>query len=115
MNNETIKLVNVLRRIARSAGYTEWVKSAPEAGRFCVAQYNRVLARINELEPDTRNLFAPLPPDASPEITRIAARDLAAYFEDEVPDWRAWAFAWGGRPRYARRRGHCFPVSAHCE
>ena len=51
MEQETVKLLNVLRRIARAAGYAAWNKSGPDATQFCVAQYNRVLTRLSELEP----------------------------------------------------------------
>src|SRR4030095_10371029 len=46
MGRETVKLLNVLRRIARAAGYAAWVKADPGATQFCVAQYNRVLTRL---------------------------------------------------------------------
>ena len=115
MNNETVKLVNVLRRIARAASYAAWVKSDADAVRFCAAQYNRVLARLNELEPNIRSLFAPLPDDSSPDVTRIAARDLAAYFEDEAPESSVWGFAWGCHPRAVRARAGCIPVTVRCE
>ena len=42
MEQETVKLLNVLRRIARAAGYAAWTKAGPDATQFCVAQYNRV-------------------------------------------------------------------------
>ena len=115
MNNETVKLLNVLRRIARAAGYAAWVKSDSDAARFCAMQYNRVLARLNELEPNTRALFAALAEESSPDVTRMAARDLAAYFEDESPESQAWGFAWGCHPRVVRARAGCFPVSVRCE
>lgn len=115
MQKETVKLVNVLRRIARGAGYAAWVKSDPEAARFCVVQYNKVLARISELEPAIKTLFTPLAEDTSPEITRIAARELAAYFEDEVPETHAFKFAFGCGPRRVRARARCAPVAVHCE
>ena len=60
MEKETVKLLNVLRRIARAAGYAAWVKSDPEAARFCVSQYNKVLARLTELESALKPLFTPL-------------------------------------------------------
>jgi len=47
MEKETVKLINVLRRIARSARYAASVKSDPETARFCVTQYNKVLARLS--------------------------------------------------------------------
>lgn len=93
---EIAKLVNVLHKIARGAAFSSWVKREADAVKFCSAQYNRVLARLKELEPAIASLFSELSEDASPHITRMAAHDLAAYFEDEIP----------GRERHA---GHCRP------
>jgi hypothetical protein len=116
MEKETGKLLNVLRRIARAAGYAAWVKSDPQAARFCVSQYNRVLARLTELESALTPLFTPLAEDASPEVTRIAARELLAYFEADEPEF-AWAygrrFAFGCHPRRSRVR--CVPISGTCD
>jgi len=44
-----------------------------------------VLARVSELEPAAAPLFAALPESASADVTRIAAQELTAYFEDEAP------------------------------
>ena len=119
MEKETLKLLNVLRRIARAAGYAAWVKSDPDASRFCVSQYNKVLARLSELEPAVKPLFTPLPEESSPEVTRIAARELLAYFEVDVPDAFAWshraAFGFGCRPRRRRARVECYPASVTCD
>ena len=82
---EIAKLVNVLRRIARSAAFASTSEAGPDASRFCAAQYNRVLARLNALEPAVASAFAPLADAAPPGVTRIASRELAAYFEDEFP------------------------------
>jgi hypothetical protein len=87
MEQETVKLLNVLRRIARAAGYAAWTKATPDATQFCVAQYNRVLARLTELEPAIKTLFTPLGDSASPEVVRIAAKELLAYFEADEPDF----------------------------
>lgn len=95
---EVVKLVNVLHRIARAAAFTSWIKREADAARFCVAQYNRVLARLKELEPAIVSLFGELGEDASPQVTRMAAHDLAAYFEDETP-----------ARKEGRRRGACRP------
>ena len=76
MEKETVKLLNVLRRIARAAGYAAWTRSNAEATQFCVAQYNRVLARLSELEPSVQPLFTTLSESASPEVVRIAARAI---------------------------------------
>ncbi len=112
MEKETTKLLNVLRRVARAAGYTAWVKSDPEAARFCVSQYNKVLVRLTELEPALKPLFTPLAEDASPDVTRIAAREVLAYFEADEPEF-AWAFrrrfAFGCHPH--RTRVKCVPIS----
>ena|SRR5947207_5064831 len=81
-DTETAKLVNVLRRIARAATHAAWTRNA-EAARFCASQYNKVLARVREIEPTVAALFSPLADTASPEVTRIAAHELAAYFDEE--------------------------------
>ena len=83
MEQEVVKLLNVVRRIARAARYAEWTRSGPDATQFCVAQYNRVLARLGELEPAIKPLFTPLSDSASPEVIRMAARELIAYFEPD--------------------------------
>jgi hypothetical protein len=116
MEKETVKLLNVLRRIARAAGYAAWAKSDAEASRFCVGQYNKVLSRLTELEPALKPLFTPLPEDASPSVIRIAAKELLAYFEADETEAFGWsfpAFAFGCRPRHSRMG--CYPVSIKCE
>ena len=117
MEQETVKLLNVLRRIARAAGYAAWTKAKPDATQFCVAQYNRVLARLSELEPAIKPLFTPLSESASPEVTRIAARELLAYFEADEPEFmrsfgRVFYFGCGSR---RRARVKCEPISVSCD
>src|SRR5437773_581615 len=99
MEKEKIKLISVLRRIARSAGYAEWIRREPDAARFCVSQYNKVLTRFVEIEPNLKTLFPPLADDTSPEVVRLAARELAAYFEDEVPEPYVFKFAFACAPK----------------
>jgi hypothetical protein len=116
MEQETRKLLNVLRRIARAAGYLDWSKAGPEATQFLVAQYNRVFARLGELEPSVKPLFTPLSEDASPEVIRIAARELLAYFEADEPVFvRGFvrSFDLGCGPRRARRK--CVPITVTCD
>jgi hypothetical protein len=113
MEKETVKLVNVLRRIARAASYAAWVKSDPEAVRFCVRQYNKVLARLMELEPSINSLFAPLAEAASAEVTRIAARELSGYFEDDAPERHSWQHGRRCGPRAFR--GRAYPFAIHCD
>ena len=114
MEREIVKLINVLRRIARAAGYAAWVKREPEAARFCVTQYNKVLARLSELEPNLKTLFTPLAEDASPEVVRMGAREVAAYFEDEVPEPYMFKFAFGCGRRRWRGRGRYVSTPVHC-
>src|ERR1700752_5038380 len=110
MENETVKLLNVMRRIARAAGYAAWTRANAEATQFCVAQYNRVLARLGELEPAVKPLFAPLNESASPEVIRMAARELLAYFEADEPEFRFGRGIYlGCGPR--KRRVRCVPLS----
>ena len=72
MEQETTKLLNVLRRIALRPATLRVGQTDPESARFCVTQYNKVLARLTELEPSVKQLFIPLTEDKSPEVTRIA-------------------------------------------
>src|SRR5262245_13681586 len=104
---ELKKLLNVLYRIARSAQYAAWNSAAADASRFCVRQYNAVLARLTELEPQVAYAFTPLPEEASPQVTRIAARELGAYFGDEPQAEPAvWVYAGGcGSDRRHHRHG----------
>jgi len=114
MEKETVKLLNVLRRIARAAGYAAWTKPGPDATQFCVAQYNRVLTRLTELEPGVKPLFTPLNETASAEVIRIAARELLAYFEADEPEFMPGfgrGFYFGCGPRRGRARVKCVPVS----
>ena len=117
MEKETVKLLNVLRRIARAAGYAAWAKADAETLRFCIGQYNKVLGRLAELEPAVKPLFTPLPEDASATVIRIAARELLAYFEADEPEPFGFSFrgpfAFGCRPRHTRVG--CYPVSVRCE
>ena len=83
-DRETGKLMNVLRRVSRAATHAAWTRNA-EAARYCATQYNKVLARLSELEPAAATLFTPLSETASPDVTRIAAHELAGYFEEESP------------------------------
>src|SRR5688572_4506137 len=117
MQQETLKLLNVMRRIARAAGYAAWTKAGPDATQFCVAQYNRVLARLSELEPSVKPLFTPLTDSASAEVIRIAARDLLAYFEVDEPEHiRHFGKAFYSRHRPGRRRRvRCIPIPIKCD
>ena len=96
-DKELAKLVNVLRRTARMALQSEWTGSSADAARFCVDQYNRVLARLKELDAGVGTVFEPLAADSSLTVAAMACRQLAAYYEDEVGGggWGEGRGAWG--------------------
>ena len=81
---ELTKLINVLRRTARMAMQSEWTGGREDSAAFCTEQYNRVLARLKELDPMVGSLFDPLPAGSSLTVVAMASRQLAAYFEDEL-------------------------------
>ena len=106
-DRELAKLINVLRRIARAASHAGWSRDAA-AARFCALQYNKVLARVAEIEPAVATLFVALPENASADVIRIAAHELGAYFEDEgspaaSSGFRARVRGCGGRRAWAGR------------
>jgi hypothetical protein len=116
MEQETVKLLNVLRRIARAAGYASWINAGPDATQFCVAQYNRVLARLSELEPSVKPLFTPLSETASAEVIRLAARELLAYFEVDEPDFvRGFHRGFNFRCRPRKPRVRWVPITLKCD
>ena len=58
---EITKLVNVLKHTARAATQPEWSEDAANSSEICVARFNKILARLSELEPNLDILFEPLP------------------------------------------------------
>jgi hypothetical protein len=90
------KLVNVLRRTARMAMHSEWTGTSQDAASYCTEQYNRVLARLKEIDPAVSSVFEPLPEGSSLGVVGMACRQLAAYYEDECGPahfGRAYGFA----------------------
>jgi hypothetical protein len=81
---ELVKLINVLRRTGRMALQSEWTGGKEDAAAFCTDQYNRVLARLKEMDPGVGVIFEPLPAGGSLTVVAMAARQLAAYYEDEL-------------------------------
>ena len=79
-DKEIAKLVRVLSRIANPSGFAMWRETESDCIDFSRQQFNRVLARLTELDPEASGLFAPLGNDASITVVRMAAGDLAAYF-----------------------------------
>jgi hypothetical protein len=81
---ELVKLINVLRRTSRMALQSEWTGGKDDAAAFCVEQYNRVLARLKELDPGVGVVFEPLATGSSLTVVAMASRQLASYYEDEL-------------------------------
>lgn len=80
---------------------SEWTGGQEDTAPFCVEQYNRVLARLKELDESVGAIFSPLPEGSSLTVTAMACRQLVAYFEDEVGGGhRGWG-EWGGPSGYA--------------
>jgi hypothetical protein len=92
---ELIKLINVLRRTARMALQSEWTGGKEDAAVFCTDQYNRVLARLKEIDPGVGSVFDSLPPGSSLTVVAMAARQLAAYYEDEVGTMKGFGRGYG--------------------
>jgi hypothetical protein len=92
---EIAKLVNVLRRTSRMALQSEWTGGSQDVAAFCIDQYNRVLARLKQIDPDVESVFDPLAASSSLTVAAMACRQLAAYYEDEVARSGGW-----GDPRY---------------
>jgi hypothetical protein len=83
-DREIAKLVNVLRRTARMAMQVEWTGGSQDAAAHCVEQYNRVLARLKELDPGLATVFEPLPAGSSLTVAAMACRQVTAYYEDRI-------------------------------
>jgi hypothetical protein len=81
---ELVKLINVLRRTSRMALQSEWTGGKEDAAAYCADQYNRVLARLKEMDPGLSAIFEPLPAGSSLTVVAMASRQLAAYYEDEL-------------------------------
>jgi hypothetical protein len=92
---ELAKLINVLRRTARMALQSAWAGGGQDAASYCTEQYNRVLGRLKEIDPDVATVFEPLPAGSSLAVVAMACRQLAAYYEDEVGHARRFGHAYG--------------------
>lgn len=93
---EIAKLVNVLRRTARMAMQSEWTGGAQDTAAFCIGQYNRVLERLKEIDPDLAPIFQPLAENSSLGVAAMACRQLSAYYEDEVGGGGGHQHRWRG-------------------
>src|SRR6185436_13602371 len=71
---ELVKLINVLRRTSRMALQSEWTGGKEDAAAFCTEQYNRVLARLKELDPGVGVVFESLAASSSLTVVAMASR-----------------------------------------
>lgn len=92
---ELVKLINVLRRTSRMALQSEWTGGKEDAASFCTEQYNRVLARLKEIDAGVGTVFEPLPRGSSLTVVAMAARQLAAYYEDEMGPAKGFGGGYG--------------------
>ena len=109
---ELKKLINVLHRLTRTAARVQWMGAGENEARFAVSQYNKILARLSELDPNIKGVFDALPEDSTLTVVAMAARQMVSYYEDEVKtehrgkDWGPQVFGVG--------RG-CGPVDFNLE
>src|SRR6185312_4839290 len=94
-DKELVKLINVLRRTSRMALQSEWTGGKEDAAAFCTEQYNRVLARLKEMDPGVGTIFEALPPNSSLTVVAMASRQLAAYYEDELGPSKGFGRGYG--------------------
>jgi len=102
---ELKKLINVLNRMSRTAVRLQWTGAGESEARFAVTQFNRILARLSELDEHVKGLFSPLAEDSTLTVVAMAARQVVSYYEDEVHTEHggrfegAPFFSWmGGKP-----------------
>jgi hypothetical protein len=94
-DKELLKLINVLRRTSRMALQSEWTGSSQDAAAYCTDQYNRVLARLREIDSNVSGVFEPLAAGSSLTVVAMACRQLAAYYEDELGPAKGFGRAYG--------------------
>jgi hypothetical protein len=81
---ELKKLINVLHRIARSAARVQWMNAGESESRYAVSQFNKILARLGELDPNIKVVFEPLSDNSSLITVAMACHQVVSYYEDEV-------------------------------
>ncbi len=110
---EISRLVRVLRQIAFAEKFSVIISKKEDLSEFNQQQYNRILARLKELEPSIENLFVELHEGVSSKIIRMAARELAEYFDEDVKPQKHHHF---GRWRKGRVFvGFAPGFDKHCE
>jgi hypothetical protein len=93
VQGETARLVNLLRQTARMSLQAEGTVAERDTAAFCANQYNRILARLQQIDEAVSKVFVPLAAESSLRVAAMACRQLAAYYEDEMrwsPGRRPW-------------------------
>lgn len=103
---EIKKLTQVLRQIAHAGKIAMWRGEDRELSKYSVAQFNKIVARLTELEPSLAALFTPLPEEASMKTIHLAARELVAYIEEDAPK-ESWERERHHQHRAWRRERRC--------
>lgn len=117
-DTELRKLINVVYRTGKMAYRSQWTGGGEESARFCIEQYNRILARLRELDPEMGAVFVPLESSASLNIVAIACKQVVSYYEDEMRhrgihiDHDPFDFGFKGRHAAA---GFCIPGTGDFE
>lgn len=112
---EIRKLINVLHRMTRTAARVQWMGAGENEARFAVSQFNKILARLIELDPNIKGVFDPIADDSTLTIVAMAARQIVSYYEDEVrPEHKRKE--WGSPFAFGVRMGRdCDPVDFNLE
>jgi len=106
-DREITRLMNVIRVTAKMAMRLSWMGkgagAGPDAASFCAGQYNKVIARLHELNPQFAPFFQPLPENSSLSVTGMACRLLSSYYHDSTRI-SAWMDRRAERARRAQAR-----------
>ncbi|MCG9126123.1 hypothetical protein JT359_00855 [Candidatus Poribacteria bacterium] len=77
-------LFHIVEQTAEIAEDSTLTQSFKEGEKRCISQFNNVLERLNEMDAIPRDLFDPLPEDATFSEISIACHHLAAYLSEGV-------------------------------
>jgi hypothetical protein len=91
---ELNKLINVLRHIASSATRAQETGAGESEARYGILLFNKILARLGELDPKIKNVFEPLAEDSSLLSVAMACRQVVSYYEDEVKVEEEFRWGW---------------------
>lgn len=91
---ELHKLINVLRRIAHLATRAQEMGAGESEARYVISLFNKILARLGELDPNIKNVFGPLAEESSLLSVAMACRQVVSYYEDEVKVEEEFRVGW---------------------